>query len=846
MRNKTILKIGLVCACIILLTAVSTAQTQYPPVGHWTFDEGSGQVAYDSAGNNDGTLGSTSGSDRFDPSWTNGFINGALFFAGSYGDYVQVPHDSSLNRNTISMTAWVYWEGEDPSDDVIMAKEGSYKLALDEDDGELKAGINGGCPGYGWCDDGGNGWLYSDYDIPEKEWTHVAAVWDGTHINFYVNGDRVKRHQPSEVSSHTDIVDTTRDLGIGARGVDARPHSFFYGKLDDVRIYEEPLTEDDFQDGDTDDDGVSDCNNRCSPTTIYIYNVTENTYNTENNYYNYTYNYDYTTYNYTYNDYAYNTYNNYNYTFNDYEYNYFNKEYYNYTTIYDQDTTYNYNYTTNNEYNQNTYNYENNYDEDNTYIYYNFGGDCPDSGCQYVCQTQNCDDQLNGDGDAPVLTNNVDLEIIEAAYPQTISAGQQVPFRITIRNQGELNANDVTLSVRAYGQLKEVEHLELRSGRQKNFTVLFNVPQSASGPEDVQLEAVALNSQGNVMERDLATVPIEARDIHLTMHLQPQRVVVGDPVTVSGQMSQANLDARLYVDGFYIATVTSDETKHYSHSILTQEPGVFRVELRAGNARKTSYLRVDPKIGIINTNIPETVNTRNSFQACATVFSATQRQTTLRLLVDGQMKDAATMVVQGERQHCFQTNIGQEGKHDVTFRVESGNVADERTQTVNVIESRIEVNVFPQEVTLEKGHSGLFQVKIQNEDAQSRTYHIQVSGLSGITETTDKQVALGSGETRTVFIRVVPPETGLYTGNITVSSDSFIFADTQVRIFANENPALKGPLSRAGAVVRDAASYVVDRAAAIGIGLGVLIVLGVLGVLIYRRAKRSDVIEPRY
>jgi len=39
------------------------------PVASWNFDEGSGQTAYDSAGDADGTLGSTTGSDGNDPGW---------------------------------------------------------------------------------------------------------------------------------------------------------------------------------------------------------------------------------------------------------------------------------------------------------------------------------------------------------------------------------------------------------------------------------------------------------------------------------------------------------------------------------------------------------------------------------------------------------------------------------------------------------------------------------------------------------------------------------------------------------------------------------------------------------
>jgi hypothetical protein len=335
-------------------------------------------------------------------------------------------------------------------------------------------------------------------------------------------------------------------------------------------------------------------------------------------------------------------------------------------------------------------------------------------------------------------------------------------------------------------------------------------------------------------------------DRQLTMQVQPQRAVVGDPVRISGMMSQKNMDARLYVGGRYVATVTADETKHYSHSVITQESGVFRVELVSGNARTTRFIQVDPKLGVIDTNIPETVSTQDTFDACATVFRSTPGQVTLTLLVDGQQQKQETFVVRGEQQRCFSTLVSQKGQHDVTFRVTSDSTQDATTQQVNVLESRIEVNVFPQDITLEKRHAGVFQVELQNRAPSPRTFEIRVDGLSGIAETTEKQVALGSSESRTAFIRVVPPAAGRYDGTVTVTAEDVTFADTQVAVFANENPRLKGPLDRAGATVRNATRFVRTNAAAIGTVIGAVILVAILGIVLLRRARRGGVVEPRY
>jgi hypothetical protein len=47
-----------------------------------------------------------------------------------------------------------------------------------------------------------------------------------------------------------------------------------------------------------------------------------------------------------------------------------------------------------------------------------------------------------------------------------VGAGQEIAFRVTVRNQGDLNADDVTLRIEAYGQVKRLENVQVRSGRQ--------------------------------------------------------------------------------------------------------------------------------------------------------------------------------------------------------------------------------------------------------------------------------------------------------------------------------------------------------------------------------------------
>ena len=78
-------------------------------VALWHFDEGSGQYANDTSGNdNNCTLGSTTGNDIYDPVWVDGKFGKALEFDG-VDDRCYAPNDASLSgMNELTLEAWVF------------------------------------------------------------------------------------------------------------------------------------------------------------------------------------------------------------------------------------------------------------------------------------------------------------------------------------------------------------------------------------------------------------------------------------------------------------------------------------------------------------------------------------------------------------------------------------------------------------------------------------------------------------------------------------------------------------------------------------------------------------------
>ena len=73
-------------------------------LGHWRFNEGAGEEAIDSSGNEN--HGEVHGA-----AWVRGKFGTALRFAGN-DTYVVVSHIEGLDgSNELTVEAWVYWEG---------------------------------------------------------------------------------------------------------------------------------------------------------------------------------------------------------------------------------------------------------------------------------------------------------------------------------------------------------------------------------------------------------------------------------------------------------------------------------------------------------------------------------------------------------------------------------------------------------------------------------------------------------------------------------------------------------------------------------------------------------------
>ena len=211
------------------------------PIAHWKFDEQQGQIAHNSSGlvasSLDGTLGATSGSSTDDPTWktkSDCKVNGCLSFDG--GDFVSRTDTSELSiTSSLTLSAWVNVsdtsisrpivtkDAETTNQSFYLLLEGGRVRTLVSSDGSTQAHRTGNTL------------------IPTGSWHHVTGVYNATAqtIDVYVDGQLDNGSLSGTVPSS--IYDGNAATRIGH---DQRLDRYFIGSIDEVKIYNFALTDD--------------------------------------------------------------------------------------------------------------------------------------------------------------------------------------------------------------------------------------------------------------------------------------------------------------------------------------------------------------------------------------------------------------------------------------------------------------------------------------------------------------------------------------------------------------------------------------------------------------------------
>ena len=191
-------------------------------VGWWKFDETQGTTAKDSSGgNHTGTLVGNA-------KWAHGRSGGAVALDGN-GSFVRIADKAAFNMaDQATIACWVNIHSVPAEWMAIVTKgDGAWRLSTHLKDRIIHFSVN---------DWNRNDGVNASTPINANEWHHLAAVYNGSVMQLYIDGK----------------LDATQPWpgGIGKNDADVligenieQPNRCFDGLIDDVRIYNHALSE---------------------------------------------------------------------------------------------------------------------------------------------------------------------------------------------------------------------------------------------------------------------------------------------------------------------------------------------------------------------------------------------------------------------------------------------------------------------------------------------------------------------------------------------------------------------------------------------------------------------------
>jgi hypothetical protein len=239
---KRALGIGLLLVSLSLLFCdIGQTQVKDNLVLYFPFDEGEGDTVEDKSGT--GNNGAIQGGAE----WVDGMSGKALEFNGQ-DSFVEVQDNDSLNPAAGTVAFWVKPAEQNPTEwgscgivDKWEQVGGTYKGYLIQAGAVPASGIapEEGCEVISLIvGEGANMLKLRITNTPLDTWCHVALAWDGKSATAYLNG---------EVMDEGDIGIAP---AVGQMFIGKREHGavdFFTGVIDEVAVFNEPLSSDEIQ-----------------------------------------------------------------------------------------------------------------------------------------------------------------------------------------------------------------------------------------------------------------------------------------------------------------------------------------------------------------------------------------------------------------------------------------------------------------------------------------------------------------------------------------------------------------------------------------------------------------------
>jgi hypothetical protein len=167
-----------------------------------------------------------------EPNFVEGKINNAVKTIRGLDQYLQVINEADFDITSkvtlagwINMYGWQRWEEKE----TIIAKGDSWMLQRNDGnsyDGILGFKLKGVTPSDG---------IETDCEIADYKWHHVAATYDGSQMNIYIDAKLVSTSVASGIIT-TNNEKVTIAYNFSTDG------DYLIGKLDDWRVYKRALT----------------------------------------------------------------------------------------------------------------------------------------------------------------------------------------------------------------------------------------------------------------------------------------------------------------------------------------------------------------------------------------------------------------------------------------------------------------------------------------------------------------------------------------------------------------------------------------------------------------------------
>ncbi len=233
MRKHYFLLLPVLITCFSMQVSAQV-NLQQGLVAYYPFNGNANDVSGN--GNHGVVYGATLTEDRF------GNGSSAYYFDGN--DYINISDNNSLRTGLISLSAWILPEHSSHSMKIIgksvytNANNEQYALSIEKIGNQLfplfaLKRLSSCIPGYGWQK------LFGEEVVTNNAWSIITTTWDEFTMKIYFNGILVGV-KDNAISGEIDNC-IGGDIRIGLWWMN--DPKFFKGYIDDIRIYNRALNE---------------------------------------------------------------------------------------------------------------------------------------------------------------------------------------------------------------------------------------------------------------------------------------------------------------------------------------------------------------------------------------------------------------------------------------------------------------------------------------------------------------------------------------------------------------------------------------------------------------------------